>query len=812
MKLYSLKEVYKRITALSLATMMLLTYSTVGYATETAKVQDSGYLTGSGVSSTPDKTPSRLPTYEEQELSDGEGDNYEGSTSLSIEVQANREILSVTLPSVILLQLNSDGRMIAPTNAKIKNNVTDRKIQVNDISVDLTDSSWDYLAYSENLRTVTENSKALGLRLRNDDMDTNGNFSLTASDWVIDEDASLDLNIKAKMPKQTVATLYENVAVINFSIGWADSSITPDPGPDEPDPPKPGTKYNITFTEPENGTLDSLDGFQTNEDGVIEFLPTATPDEGYRFVRFEDADGNEVKVGDTLTSDVELKAVFEVDESKVKLEFNVSDTTQGEVTSKPIYVDKNTTWGDIEKPEVTAKPGYKFEGFYDAEGNKITDSTIITSNMVIILKFEEVNPSDGLIMTMPEAQAQGFTFSAYKDGLQVTGFNNTNFLSTVTVPEQVGDFKVLKVGDNAFKKQSNIKNFNLPSTVVEIGNYAFSDCASLRDVVLDSNILYGEYVYSGCTSIERIEIPLGLDVTKGMFMGCTGLLELVYNEKDTLRLADMAFYNCENLSTIVGSTDIEVYGLNSFAGCTSLTNVDVEYSGNDINTNIFRDTYFKSITFTSTEATIHGIPSVGVDATTILDFTQCKTVPKSIHSPSTEVYWYINSPKATYTFSGQFLNDSLCYRGTVGKEKGIVADKIEIYGALKEQSLLYFIDIDNETPITLNTLYIKYGNNITGGRLGISWPSTVAGASNIKAKIKHLNIKGGKSGNSVVIGTNAVTKMSIPASVDTLYISYEGIKDYYYPQPNLVIAKAQGYFDSQLAGSKRYRGTVSYTG
>ena len=74
MKLYSLKKVYKRITALSLATMMMLTYSTVGYATETAKVQDSGYLTGSGVSSTPDKTPSRLPTYEEQELSDGEGD------------------------------------------------------------------------------------------------------------------------------------------------------------------------------------------------------------------------------------------------------------------------------------------------------------------------------------------------------------------------------------------------------------------------------------------------------------------------------------------------------------------------------------------------------------------------------------------------------------------------------------------------------------------------------------------------------------------------------------------------------------------
>lgn len=544
MKLYSLKEVYKRITALSLATMMMLTYSTVGYATETAKVQDSGYLTGSGVSSTPDKTPSRLPTYEEQELSDGEGDNYDGSTSLSIEVQANREILSVTLPSVILLQLNSDGRMTAPTNAKIKNNVTDRKIQVNDISVDLTDSSWDYLAYSENLRTVTENSKALGLRLRNDDMDTNGNFSLTASDWVIDEDASLDLNIKAKMPKQTVATLYENVAVINFSIGWADSSITP--GPDEPDPPKPVTKYNITFTEPENGTLDSLDGFQTNEDGVIEFLPTATPDEGYRFVRFEDVDGNEVKVGDTLTSDVELKAVFEVDESKVKLEFNVSDTTQGEVTSKPIYVDKNTTWGDIEKPEVTAKPGYKFEGFYDAEGNKITDSTVITSNMVIIIKFVEVNPSDGLIMTMPEAQAYGFTFSSYLDGLQVTGFNNTNFLSTVTVPEQVGDFKVLRIGNKAFKDQSNIKKITLPQTVTSFGTQAFE----------------------GCTFLESVNISVeSLPATKRLFASCINLKDIGKVKKiivpyqnmssnNTTHYGEYMLYRCESLDEL----DLEVEG------------------------------------------------------------------------------------------------------------------------------------------------------------------------------------------------------------------------------------------------------------
>ena len=34
------------------------------------------------------------------------------------------------------------------------------------------------------------------------------------------------------------------------------------------------------------------------------------------------------------------------------------------------------------------------------------------------------NPSDGLVMSVQEAQANGFTFGIYEDGVEITGFSN----------------------------------------------------------------------------------------------------------------------------------------------------------------------------------------------------------------------------------------------------------------------------------------------------------------------------------------------------------------------------------------------------
>ena len=45
----------------------------------------------------------------------------------------------------------------------------------------------------------------------------------------------------------------------------------------------------------------------------------------------------------------------------------------------------------------------------------------------------------------------GFTFSSYEDGLQIDSFENKQFKKEINVPEQIGDFKVLKLANEVFK-------------------------------------------------------------------------------------------------------------------------------------------------------------------------------------------------------------------------------------------------------------------------------------------------------------------------------------------------------------------------
>lgn len=132
---------------------------------------------------------------------------------------------------------------------------------------------------------------------------------------------------------------------------------------------------------------------------------------------------------------------------------------EGTVTVKPEVPDTGLTPGDNEIPVEV-----------DINGIKITVIIKVT------VSGGTSNPSDGLHQSIEEAQAMGFTFSSYEDGLQIDSFENKQFKGEINVPEQIGDFKVLKIGDRVFEGQTNLTKVTLPSTVQRIGTGAFSGC------------------------------------------------------------------------------------------------------------------------------------------------------------------------------------------------------------------------------------------------------------------------------------------------------------------------------------------------
>lgn len=195
-----------------------------------------------------------------------------------------------------------------------------------------------------------------------------------------------------------------------------------------------------------------------------------------------------------------------------------------------------------------------------------------TINLVITIAIN--NPSNGLTTTLADAQAAGFTFESYQDGLKLTGFENTQFKSTINIPEQVGDFKVLAIGDNVFKDQTNIKKVTIPDSVRSTGLSSFNGCTNLTTVVPPTSLdTLGGGSFYGCTSLSEIPLLNVTTIGENALYGCTSLTSLELNNVSTIETS--AFNGCTNLSLTLSSTPstIGTYAFNKVK--------DIDISGAD---------------------------------------------------------------------------------------------------------------------------------------------------------------------------------------------------------------------------------------
>ncbi len=91
----------------------------------------------------------------------------------------------------------------------------------------------------------------------------------------------------------------------------------------------------------------------------------------------------------------------------------------------------------------------------------------------------------------------------------------------VTIPEGV-----TRIGNAAFGG-SGLMSIRIPSTVEDIGEYAFSECINLSNITFaeNSQLNYIEWAaFYDCTSITSIIIPKGVRmIEEDAFRGCTGL-------------------------------------------------------------------------------------------------------------------------------------------------------------------------------------------------------------------------------------------------------------------------------------------------
>ena len=116
----------------------------------------------------------------------------------------------------------------------------------------------------------------------------------------------------------------------------------------------------------------------------------------------------------------------------------------------------------------------------------------------------------------------------------------------------------------------------LLSTCTSLGNYAFYECWSLKELLLPEGLVsIGVRAFYGCKALWSLALPNSLKtIRESAFFGCTSLLELHFGNGLTT-VGINAFYNCDSLRAADLPDSLTSLPASCFAGCTSLTSVDL---------------------------------------------------------------------------------------------------------------------------------------------------------------------------------------------------------------------------------------------
>ncbi len=129
-------------------------------------------------------------------------------------------------------------------------------------------------------------------------------------------------------------------------------------------------------------------------------------------------------------------------------------------------------------------------------------------------------------------------------GYKITGYNGNE--RDIVIPEGV-----IAVGDDAFC-ESDIESVAFPSSLVEIGDGAFYDCASLKKIKFAAggslrNI--GEYCFGFCESLSEVSLPRGLYfVGMDAFYSCFSLKRAALYAEGVVKAE--IFLDCTSLEEI----------------------------------------------------------------------------------------------------------------------------------------------------------------------------------------------------------------------------------------------------------------------
>ena len=264
----------------------------------------------------------------------------------------------------------------------------------------------------------------------------------------------------------------------------------------------------------------------------------------------------------------------------------------GDVTSDDaIYLLRFTLFPDKNRTDRFAD--FTHDGFVTSD-----DAIYLLRYTLFPNKFPLDNSQDNI------ALKDYLTFSDRETGTLQVGASDKNILpARVVIPPTYNRKTVDCICTRAFAG-SDAETVVIPTSVTEIGGYAFDGCAMLNNVSLPMNLTsVGWGVFRDCTSLTAVTIPSSLEkVNESMFWGCTSLSTVAFSA-GLKEIGQLAFSGCKSLTSVDLPSGVTVIGLAAFQSCSSLTSISIPASVTSIGSSAFNNCVsLKDINFGGTKA------------------------------------------------------------------------------------------------------------------------------------------------------------------------------------------------------------------
>ncbi len=129
-------------------------------------------------------------------------------------------------------------------------------------------------------------------------------------------------------------------------------------------------------------------------------------------------------------------------------------------------------------------------------------------------------------------------------------YTSSRYTGELTIPEKVGNYTVIGIGERAFDHHDGLVTINLPNTLQYIGSYAFRDCFSLENVNMNEKLTEIRYQsFYRCIGLKNVHITASI-VGNNAFDYCTNLKEVVFSN-NVNDVGSWAFNDSKNIKTIV---------------------------------------------------------------------------------------------------------------------------------------------------------------------------------------------------------------------------------------------------------------------